>query len=75
MKRMSNENDRFLANRYTFFYNLSAACGIIVAPVCGLIIDYRAYRGEWNFFLINLFSWLYSRSNTKNVEYFNFTNY
>jgi len=43
---MSNENDRFLANDYTFAYNLSAACGIIVAPVCGLIIDYRAYRGE-----------------------------
>lgn len=34
-----------LANRYTFFFNLSALLCIVIAPFCGLILDFRANRG------------------------------
>lgn len=35
----------FSANRYTFLYNMSALLSLFIAPVCGLLIDYRATRG------------------------------
>ena len=38
-------NFSFLANRYTFLYNMSAILTMFIAPICGLIIDYRANRG------------------------------
>jgi hypothetical protein len=38
-------NKFFLANHYTFLYNMSAAFGIIFAPLCGFILDYKAYHG------------------------------
>lgn len=36
------------ANYYTFLYNMSAVFGIVFAPICGLILDYKAYRGSLN---------------------------
>jgi hypothetical protein len=45
MKRILNEIIYFIANHYTFLYNLTGAFGIIIAPLCGFLIDYKAYRG------------------------------
>lgn len=38
----------FSADWYTFLYNMSAALGIVFAPLCGLILDYKAYQGLLN---------------------------
>lgn len=42
----------FKANRYTFFFNMSAILCIFIAPICGLIIDYKVNRGldKFSFF-------------------------
>ncbi|CAF1439455.1 unnamed protein product [Adineta steineri] len=38
-------NNLELTNRYTFFYSISSVFGIIIAPLCGLIVDFKASRG------------------------------
>jgi hypothetical protein len=45
MITISRKNCLFLATHYTFLYNMSAAFGILVAPLCGIILDYKAYHG------------------------------
>ncbi|CAF0895429.1 unnamed protein product [Adineta ricciae] len=37
--------DDVLTNRYTFLYSISAVVGLVIAPLCGLIVDFRASRG------------------------------
>ncbi|CAF3935698.1 unnamed protein product [Rotaria sp. Silwood2] len=39
-------HDLNLSNRYTFAFNMSTILSILIAPICGLIIDYKADRGH-----------------------------
>lgn len=55
-------NDLKLANRYTFSYNMSALLALFVAPICGLVIDFRANRSYsqriLNLSIIQTLTWL-----------------
>ena len=35
-----------LANHYTLLYSMSGVFGILIAPLCGFILDYKAYLGR-----------------------------
>ena len=39
-------NDVRRSDQYTFWYNMSAVLGFLIAPACGWIIDYKANRGN-----------------------------
>ncbi len=41
----------FLVTHYTFWYNMSGAFGILIAPLCGFILDYKVDQSWLNFFL------------------------
>ncbi len=75
MNRIYNLNKiyHFIAIHYTFLYSMSAGFGIIIAPICGFIVDFKASRGLLKF-LFNSFKFFSSRLYAKNVESFNFTN-
>ncbi|CAF3906861.1 unnamed protein product [Rotaria sordida] len=51
-----------LANRFTFAYNMSAILSIFIAPICGLIIDYKADQGRsqrmLNISILQTITWL-----------------
>ncbi|CAF4738530.1 unnamed protein product [Rotaria sp. Silwood1] len=51
-----------LANHFTFLFNMSAILCIFIAPICGLIIDYKAARGYsqriLNISILQTISWL-----------------
>mgnify|MGYP006973168200 FL=1 len=55
-------NNLHLANRYTFSYNMSTLLAIFIAPLCGLVIDYKAIRGYsqrmLNLSIIQTVTWL-----------------
>ncbi|CAF1235332.1 unnamed protein product [Rotaria sordida] len=55
-------NNQQLATRYTRIYNMIAVFGIIVAPLCGFIVDYKAYRGYtqkmFNISILQTLTWI-----------------
>ena len=40
------ENDGQFVNLLTIVFNLSSIFSLLIAPICGYMIEYRAYRGE-----------------------------
>lgn len=62
----------FTGTAYTFMYNMSAALGLIIAPVCGLLVDYKIARGKFNRIVCGLpmvVFWVFYRLSTETVEY------
>ena len=62
----------FTGTDYTFMYNMSAASGLIIAPICGLLVDYKIARGEFNRIVCvspMVVFWVLCRLSTETVEY------
>ncbi|CAF4267989.1 unnamed protein product, partial [Rotaria sp. Silwood2] len=63
LMHLTNNNKQSTTN-YTFWYNMIAILGIIVAPVCGLIIDFKVSRGYtqkmFNISILQTLTWITS---------------
>ncbi|CAF0810788.1 unnamed protein product [Adineta ricciae] len=53
-----------LSNRYTFLFNMSTILCIVIAPICGIILDYKASQGYvrkiFNISIVQTTTWLAS---------------